>query len=303
MLLREQSETFLKTSATRRRDPVCPRTLRAYQSYIRNWIVPVLGNEEVENVRNPQAKRLIDRMSQSGLSPRTETAVVNCLKAIVASALNEEGEELYPRTWNSDFMDLPSVERSDAPVIALESLSEALGRSQEQDKALYATLAGTGLRIGEALSLSREDDGLSSIWDEEAAVIRVRSTLDHQQGEIQANPKTQAGIRQVDVCPELNDFLHAVVPPRGLLFQKNGRPLVYSTARRRLIANGIPEAFHAFRRFRVTHLESENVPPRLIQYWIGHAAQNVTESYARMGKNLEVRRRECERAGLGFQLP
>ena len=31
------------------------------------------------------------------------------------------------------------------------------------------------------------------------------------------------------------------------------------------------QGFHGFRRFCVTHLESNNVPPALVKYWTGHA--------------------------------
>ena len=31
------------------------------------------------------------------------------------------------------------------------------------------------------------------------------------------------------------------------------------------------QGFHGFRRFRVTHLESNNVPHALVKYWTGHA--------------------------------
>ena len=81
-----------------------------------------------------------------------------------------------------------------------------------------------------------------------------------QNGEIQPMPKTEAGIREVDIHPELNSFLRRRPLESGLLFQNNGKPLVYSSVLRRMHKLGVPEAFHAFRRFRVTHLEGQNVP-------------------------------------------
>lgn len=304
MIVKEQAAQFIKAGTERRRRPFRKNTARIYQSYIDTWIVPVLGKMELSRVDNPEGKILVQKMTERGLRPATVNGVLNCLKAIVSSATDAKGNEMYPRTWNSDFMDTPVIDGQDSPVIGSQSLLEAISRADGQDKALYGLLAGTGLRIGEALSLSTLPDTGKSFWDADSRVIHVRSTVNHQTQEIQDAPKTAAGIRQVDVHPILNEFLcrHWLWHSGGLLFQKDSRPLVYSTVLRRMHENGIPEAFHAFRRFRLTHLESENVPPTLIKYWAGHAAANVTEKYVKMGQNVEVRRRECERAGLGFEL-
>jgi len=34
--------------------------------------------------------------------------------------------------------------------------------------------------------------------------------------------------------------------------------------------------FHAFRRYRVTHLRTQRVPEDLLRFWIGHADGSVT---------------------------
>jgi len=37
------------------------------------------------------------------------------VKMVVASAINENGEELYPRKWNHEFLDLPEVKNQKQP--------------------------------------------------------------------------------------------------------------------------------------------------------------------------------------------
>ena len=54
------------------------------------------------DVSNKALRELVEKMSAARLSPnnRELRAVV---KLVVASAVNEEGERVYPRVWNHDF--------------------------------------------------------------------------------------------------------------------------------------------------------------------------------------------------------
>jgi hypothetical protein len=45
------------------------------------------------------------------LSPKTIDNYVPVVKMVVASTVDEQGEEIYPRTWNHEFIDLPVVEK------------------------------------------------------------------------------------------------------------------------------------------------------------------------------------------------
>jgi hypothetical protein len=64
------------------------------------------------------------------------------------------------------------------------------------------------------------------------------------------------------------------------------------------------KAFHSFRRFRRAHLRKNRVPWDLQKLWLGHASKDVTDRYAELLKeDVEWRKQEAERAGLGFQLP
>jgi len=61
--------------------------------------------------------------------------------------------------------------------------------------------------------------------------------------------------------------------------------------------------FHAFRRFRVTHLRKNMVPEDLVKFWIGHAPRTVTDEYSKLKDDVEFRKDVAERVGLGFSLP
>lgn len=61
--------------------------------------------------------------------------------------------------------------------------------------------------------------------------------------------------------------------------------------------------FHAFRRFRTTHLRAEGVPEDSVQVWLGHKEKTITDRYSKMKERLELRKEWAEKAGLGFKLP
>jgi integrase len=296
MNIQQQSESFLLRLENRRRNPGRPSTLSAYRSYIRKWIIPQLGEVELGDVKNAAVRNFVVELGKADLAPATIGSILCILKEIVASAVNEDGDLLYPRQWNTDFIDAPIVNQKDqrAPIIGRSDLQTALGRSQGQFKTLYALLAGTGLRVSESMALrAGEDDNEGSFWlpGQSKLIIRGQRRLG-----VVAETKTPAGMREIDLVPELNDFLRTRISLNGK-FLFNDTNLF-----RRAKASGIP-GHHSFRRFRATHLNAENVPTGLIQFWLGHSAKTTTDRYIRVGSDIEARRTWCIRAGLGFELP
>jgi integrase len=304
MTVQEQARKFMTEIQTRRRAPVKAATQKAYRSHIDHWIVPLLGKRDLAEVENGVVKNFLTCLCSR--KPATINAIFMTLKMVIASAVDENGNQLYPRTWNADFIDLPVVVPSeqDAPTVTPDAIQVAISRAQGADKALYALLAGSGLRIGEALSLKVGiPDDSASIWYPSANLIVVRTTLSG--GKIQNSTKTLAGQRQIDLHPDLNEYIRekASVQKAGLIFpSQTGGLACIKTCYQRLAKAGITEGFHAFRRFRITHLESVGVPRGLAMFWTGHGAKDVHESYIKMSKNLEVRKDWAKKAGLGFKL-
>ena len=78
----------------------------------------------------------------------------NIVKAVVASAMNENGEQLFPRTWNEEFIDAPLVKHQKQPSTDKKGMENILKEATGRYRVLYALLAGCGpLRAGEALGL------------------------------------------------------------------------------------------------------------------------------------------------------
>jgi integrase len=303
----QQFDIYFEGLRNRKRRPVKPATLNAYSSYWRNWVRPEIGAREISTIENGTMRQIVSTLSAAALAPATIGSIINLIKEIVGSAVDENGNELYPRKWNSEFIDSPVVSSKDqdAPTITRESLQEALRGASAKIAPLYALLAGSGLRIAECLGLQvGVDDGKGSFWIPTESKVIIRDQL--YRGRHQA-PKSAAGVREVDLAPELNDYLCRMAPncgriSDGYLFQSStGKSLRPGDAYAAAKKDGIP-GFHSLRRFRRTHLENQGVPAGMARFWMGHASADVDDRYVRLENEIKARKEWAQKAGLGFDL-
>src|ERR1700730_8879248 len=134
-------------------------TVYAWRHCLNRWILPNLGKKLVSEVGNGALRQFVETLSAAGLAAKTIINIVAVVKLVVASAVNEEGDEFYPRTWNYEFIQLPLVvkEKQNRPTITAAEISEALRTVRKRYAVLFACVAGTGLRIGEALAVRKTD--------------------------------------------------------------------------------------------------------------------------------------------------
>jgi integrase len=300
---REQAKSFLNQSMNRRRNPVKPATLSTWQNCVDKWLNPNLGDTPLASVNNAAVKSLVEKMSDAGLSAKSISNYVGLVKLIVASAIDENGEQLFPRKWNHDFIDMPIVRNQHQPSFTAETMSAIVEKADGQERVLYALLAGTGLRVGEALGLDVKH------FSNDCRTIAVEQSC--WEGIVQA-PKTKNAYRQVDVSKELAELLKAFVHGRrsGIVFQNRaGKPLSQTNLLRRSLHPILAElkvekaGFHAMRRFRTTWLRKQRAPEDLIRYWLGHAKESVTDGYSKLADDLEFRLDVAEKIGVGFVVP
>jgi hypothetical protein len=73
---------------------------------------------------------------------------------VVSSAINEDGDELFPPKWNEEYIDAPVIDAQRQPSSTSEGVASIVATAEGQYKMVYALLAGCGpLRAGEALGL------------------------------------------------------------------------------------------------------------------------------------------------------
>lgn len=304
----EQAEIWLGQMKNRKRKPVAPSTLTTWECCLEKWLNPNIGHMPLDNIKNLALKNLGIKMVEGGLGESAIRGYTNVVKMVVASAVNEEGEELYPRKWNHSFIDLPRIGKPKQPSFSGEVVTRIVaGARKEKYQLFFALCGGTGLRFGEALGIKVQD-----ISPDCSTVKIVQKAW---RSEIHNFLKTDSGSREIDLCPALAAMLKRYLekcgekPKSDLLFQSNsGKPLNQSNVLRRTlhpILQNLNEptcGCHAFRRFRITHLRRNGVPEDLIHFWLGHAEKSVTDRYSKLKDDLGFRKEVAVRVGLGFEL-
>jgi hypothetical protein len=212
---RQQGEIFLKSLSARKRNPLEQTTINARRYYLDKWIYPFLGDRLLADITNRAMKDFVEHMATNKLSSATIRDYSNIAKAVVASAIDDNGEELFPRKWNEEYIDAPIIDAQRQPTTNSEGMEAILKAAKGQYQVLFALLAGCGpMRAGEALGL---EIGKHISSDFRTLHIRQKS----KGGVIQPYLKTKNGIRDVDLCTTLAAMLRDFVGARtsGLLFQ------------------------------------------------------------------------------------
>ena len=302
---RKQAEWWLNHVQHRKRRPSKPATLLGFRSYLKNWINPSIGDVQLSSVNNLVAKTLITTMTDAGLSPKMCNNVIQVVKMVVASAVNENGEAIHSRTWNHEFMDLPEVRNQRQPSHSSEALTAIVSASTGREQMLYVLLGATGMRFGEALGLE-----IDKHISDDGSTLFIRQKV--WNGRIQPFLKTESGLRDVDLHPDIAAILKGFIGIRTsglLLSSKNALPLLQSNVLRlslhpllRRLGLSTSGA-HAFRRYRTTWLRKQHAPEDLTRFWLGHSNKSVTDGYSKLKDDLAFRRKVTEQVGFGFELP
>jgi hypothetical protein len=130
MNFQQQAEAFMTEIASRKSDPVRSNTLHVYRSLLDARILPHIGKVKLTDITNKTAKMLVGCLTEARLSPATINLAVSLMKQVVKSAVDENGDQLYPRTWNTRFIDAPRVDPQSqkAPIVIGQQITEILAR-------------------------------------------------------------------------------------------------------------------------------------------------------------------------------
>jgi integrase len=288
-------------------DPIAPSTLVNFISCAKTILSVIGPSTPLEGFKNQAMAQFVKDAKKFNWAPATLAQHILVIKLIIGSAISDEGEPLFPRTWNRRVINAPRVERSKqkTPVLTKDDVEKLIQDTDtEQDKILYAFLAGSGLRISEAQSVRVDGDDLQTSWDQERSAIVVRNSCFRNKET--GRTKTIAGQRTVFLHSELNRALIAFVSrekrePGSFLFQsKPGQPVRLSTVRERM-AKIIPGAApHSARRFYISWLRKCRVLEEIIRGQVGHADESITDTYSFQDESTV--RAAIEAAGLGFHL-
>ena len=242
----------------------------SYEHTFRNHILPALGEKRLDDLRPSNIQEWVNGLED--LSPatigRAYRYLRSCVKQAVASGVTENDP------CRARAIMLPRVPHEEPDFLTPGELRTLLDASPEPERSLFAVLAYSGLRLGEALALRWRD------VDFEMNAIKVlRAYSVH--GGIQ-DPKTASSRRAVPLIPILAEIL---VPQRGkpdsLLFTKGQLPIDPSNARKvfndSLERAGLKHVtLHSLRHSYATVMIASGASIKALQRALGHASANMT---------------------------
>lgn len=316
LTLREQGEIWFTSQQLRKRKPLAPSTLDGSRYYLDTWIYPYLGDLPLSAVHNITVRPLVAAMS--GLSASTITHVVQTVKMVVASVKDDHGEEeLYPRKWSPETMDMPILDAStqNTPTFSPEIISGLARWHHRTIQMLFILCGATGFRISEALGIE-----IGKHISADLRTIKIEQQA--YECKLTSRLKSANAYREVDLHSSVAALLKEFVGERrsGFLFQSRWEtPLALNNILRRHLhpalanlgyvnhATGTHKAgSHAFRRFRDTYLKNNiecPCPSGLLKFWLGHARSDMSERYDKVMYDRELRLKWAEKCGIGFDLP
>ena len=181
-----------------------PRTVELYEGLLKRYILPGLGEVELGQL-SPRDVRSwhVALLKRGRPGPVTVAKAYRLLRTICETAAADEMIARNPCNLRG-----AAVEHSpERPVLTVAEVEALAGAIEPRYAALVLMGAWCGLRLGEALALTRADVDLQEGW-----VSIDKSAAELKSGErIVGPPKTKAGVRKVYVPPHVLPTLRAHV--------------------------------------------------------------------------------------------
>jgi len=264
-----------------------PTTFYDYLLLVRKYLVPPpLGTRWLDQVTHLELESWLLGLKQAGLGPRRINMALARARSIFRLA---EAQALIPRNPARLIRSLREPRATIDPFDRREC-AELIGAARSPcERALLATLLGTGLRPSEALALRWTD------LDLKRSLLCVRRSRSRYGVGM---TKTSASEREVDLGPllvaELRRF--AALPRRApwLFIGARGRPIDWTNFRTRrwpalLAAAGVrPRPPYHCRHTYATILLASGANPQYVAHQLGHSSlAMVIRHYARWSHKPE----------------
>jgi integrase len=195
------SQTFSQESAWWRKNklslhkPSCQETMG---SHIDKYLLPRFGDLPIDAVDERKVQEFIADLNRTELAPKSIRNILGVLKLVLGK-----------KRWQDWNLVLPEIPQREQRYFTEDEMRKIINSVEGQWRAVFATMAGTGLRCGEVFGLHVEDLDLVSCR------IHVRRSVWRGQ---EVTVKTKSGNRAVDIEPALAEIL------RQHLGDKKARP-------------------------------------------------------------------------------
>lgn len=232
------------------------------------WAMTIIlkrfGNTPLAEVTRADIQQFINGLNYEGSSIRfgVYQRIVNLFSLAVTDGYITQTPCLKIR--------LPKPKQERSCPLEIEDVQQAIQSESRSARSIFRLLA-LGLRIGEALGLTREH-----LKNNQLAITQQRNQK--RIGDL----KTVSSKRTIPISAELATEILADSGDVYLAVNDKGKPLHEGCARK-LLREICPDATpHDFRRFFISYLENEMEMSRAnVQYLVGHSGSGTTDKYAR----------------------
>lgn len=248
----------------------------SYEHTFRLHILPTLGAMLLEDITRLDVQAWIDGLKKSDLSPAT---VGRCFRYFRACMREAEASDLIAKSPTAK-INLPRCDRSEISLLGPEELARLLDGAKDPERTLYAVLAMSGLRLGEALALRWRD------IDFEMRAFRIQRAWSYWGGfQDPKTPKSRRAVPLMDwLADNLRDYYHSKGHPDidDLLFTHDGKkPLDPSDTlgglKKTLKEAGLKEVdLKSFRHTFATFALSSGASIKALQNSLGHTTATMT---------------------------
>jgi integrase len=256
-----------------------PSTLAQYRSNLHRHLLPTFGSCRLDRIDRRQVLGFVRTLSDSGLAPATVRGIVNLLRTILRSAVDDGRLAKSPCVR----ITLPELGPKQLAVFTDDQVAALVAAVHDRHRGLLLLALGTGLRQGELLGVTTD------ALDLDAGTLHVNKQLltPSGPGKPYLTPllKTRASRRVLPLPRFAVDAVRTHLEvygtgQDGLLFPnpKGGgwrRGSVNDSLWKPLLKRaGLPSGFgmHALRHTYASSLIAQNLHPKVIQERLGHAS-------------------------------
>lgn len=259
---------------------------------MKNHIVGRLGGYMLGQVTPLVVRRwIVELEEEADLAPKTIRNCHGLLHSLMEAAVHEQ---LLPSN-PCEHTKLPEAEDAEMHFLTGEEVQRLVRSHPEHYQPLIVTLAGTGMRWGEAVGLSRRR---LDIIGRKLEVIR---TLEEVDGTLSVGtPKTRRSRRIISLPDAVVDALvplsigdpddYLFTTPRGARLRRHnfGRRIWKPAVEKAKLPDTL--RLHDLRHTHVAHLIAEGVHPASISRRLGHKSIRVTmDTYGHLLPDVDER--------------
>ncbi len=272
-----------------------PKTIRTYVERLNNHVLPALGHLKLREIQRAQIKAFLASKRGDGHAKNSVRQMKAALSVMLSDAADDgiiaanPALQIGRRKANRADKLTPAERMQKVRPMNWEQRDAFLeaARSLRRYHALFATLAKTGLRPGEAFALQPGDIDVreSTLRVERALSLgRIKPTKTYEERTVDVTPELLRTLQQHLTWLKTEALRHGTGEPQWLFPNEEGGPMDESRVRKAFKRALKDAKLPAFRVYDLRHtyaslLLAERAPITYVAAQLGHANASTTLRY------------------------